>query len=406
MKKAIVMTGAAMIAALGVQAQDSGELEKMRAELLSQKKQMEMFQRQFDLMSNEQKKTAEDLKKITLVRPSSSNIKDLQIRGRIQGQFGYTLVDNDDGSRDHSTLEMRRVRLGMRGTLHDDFRAQVEANMVPGAGFSMRSAFIEWRKHKPAYIKMGYDKPVFGFEENTSSAEILTVERTLINNSLITGPMTGLSLAGTQGMFSYNAGVYTDRDNTNAAGEDNDRYLVNLSAGLKLDDMMDGAKLRFRADYLHSDDPGGRLGGTFDKDAMAISGHYAINGFDLRAEYMIGRREDGNDISGWYIMPSQYLTDNLQVVARIEMAESDRANGLRAPSRYMRRAVDQLPAGAPDRDADQKGDKYKAGYVGLNYYMAENKHKLMLGLEMAEMENTPKGDLTAMTVYTGWRMLF
>ncbi len=342
------------------------------------------------------------------VRPSTSaNLRDLQIRGRIQAQFGMTETDNDADSGSYSTFEIRRVRLGLRGTLFENVRAQLEANLVPGSDLSMRSAFLEWRKHQAAYIKLGYDKPRFSFEENTSSAEILTVERTAINNMLVPGPQNGLSLAGGIERLSYAAGLYTDRDNRNADRDDS--YLFNASVGLSLDDLFGSAKLRLRADYLASDDDGGKFGGKFD-DAMAVSLHYALNRFDLRTEYMTGDN-DGNSVNGFYVTPSVFITDNVQLVGRFEMAESDNARGIRAPGRYMQRA-DGLAIIEADEEVGiagfnpQHGDEYTAFYVGANYYLNSHNHKIMTGVEVAELKNTDAGTLSATTAYCAWRMLF
>lgn len=344
------------------------------------------------------------------VRPSTSgNLRDLQVRGRVQGQFGYTDTDNDEGGGSYSTFEIRRARIGLRGTLFDNVRAQLEANLVPGSDLSMRSAFLQWREHKPVYIKLGFDKPTFGFEENTSSAAILTIERSLISNALIPGAMNGLSLDGTLDFLSYSAGIYTDRANRNPDGSD--KYLYNASVGLKLDDLLDQVGLRLRADYLSSDDPGGSFGRKFD-DAMAASLHFAFEGFDLRTEYMSGDK-DGNTVSGWYITPSMFVTDKLQLVGRYEQGESDKARGLRAPGRYLQRA-DGLAVretlGPNDEVVSkvdpQRGDAYTAVYLGLNYYLNGNNHKLMTGVELAELDNTDAGTLSGTTVYGAWRMLF
>ncbi len=342
------------------------------------------------------------------VRPSTRhNLSDLQIRGRVQAQFGMTDADNDADAGTYSTFEIRRARIGLRGTLFENVRAQLEANLVPGSDLSMRSAFLEWREHKAAYIKLGYDKPRFSFEENTSSAEILTVERTAINNMLVPGAQNGLSLAGGIERLSYAVGVYTDRNNRNADGDNS--YLVNASAGLSLDELFASAKLRLRADYLASDDDGGNFGGKFD-DAMAVSLHYALNRFDLRTEYMTGDN-DGNSVNGFYVTPSVFVTDNVQLVGRFEMAESDKARGIRAPGRYMQRA-DGLGVVEADADAGiaginpQRGDEYTAFYVGANYYMNGNNHKIMTGVEVAELANTDAGTLSATTAYCAWRMLF
>lgn len=334
-----------------------------------------------------------------IVTSSSTNLSQLRIRGRIQTQFGYADVKNDNGSGKYSTFEMRRVRMGMQGQLLQNVRARVEANMVPGSGFSMRSAYVQWREHDFAHVKVGYDKPEFGFEENTSSASILTVERSLITNTVAPGPVTGLTVNGKPAkMFSYSAGIYTNRDNTNQANNDSGRYLFNLSGSIKLDDLLpDGNKLTARVDLLKNNDTGGNFG---YEDGFSISGHYQLNAFDLRAEYIQVSDFNNNDTKGWYVMPSFFFTDKFQGVVRYEQAKSDLGNGLRAASRYARRA--DLPGLA----ANDTGDKYDAIYFGGNYYLAGDAHKLMAGLEISKLKNTPLGDLKATTVFGAWRMLF
>ncbi len=343
------------------------------------------------------------------VRPAGRAVQNLAIRGRIQTQFGYVDAKNNEGSDQFSTFEVRRARIGLRGSLAHNVRAQLEANLVPGSSLSMRSAFLQWREHKPAYVKLGMDKPVYGFEENTSSASILTIERSLISNTLVPGTMNGLSLEGTLGMLSYGAGIYTDRDNPNQDGSDD--YLYNASVGLSLDDLLPGSKLALRADYISSDDDGGNFGASFE-DAMAFSVHFAHGDFDLRAEYMSGSN-NGDDTDGFYITPSMYFTDNLQAVVRFEQASSDKARGLRAPSRYVRRVGDLAVRETKDDSGDvisktdpQRGDDYQALYAGLNYYFAGDGHKVMFGVERSELKNTDAGKLEATSVMTAWRMLF
>ncbi len=329
------------------------------------------------------------------VEPAGTNFRDFRIRGRIQTQFGYTNVSNDEISEDYSTLELRRVRLGARGHLLQNVRAQLEANLLPN-GFSMRSAFLQWREHDAAHIKVGFDKPTFGFEEITSSASILTVERTLINNTVAPGAQLGVAIDGSQDRFSYGAGVYTDRANMNPAGEPA-RHLYNLSAGVNLGDLIgNGQDLDFRADFIASDDGGGNFGGAF-KNGISVSGHYVRGPFDLRTEFITVEDRAEDNTYGWYIMPSLYFTDKIQGVLRYEEAYSDDDFGLRAASRYARQA--------PGLDND-RGDTYRAIYAGANYYFAGDANKVMGGVELSQLDDTADGDLKATTVYGAWRVLF
>lgn len=330
-----------------------------------------------------------------VVRPSSSNIKDLQIRGRIQGQFGYSYAENDEGSDDYSTFEMRRVRLGMRGTLFQNVRAQIEANFIPNS-FSMRSAYLEWREHSWIYPKFGYDKPLFGHEENTSSASIITVERSNINNQMAPGPITGASFSGSYEIFQYGAGMYTGRANVNADGYD--RYLYNGSIGVTLDRWMpENHKLSFRVDGITNDDRGATFG---FETGIAASSQYSWRGFDLRVEFMQANPFDGGYIRGGYIMPSYKFTDKIQGVVRYERSTAD-DTFIRAPSRYAAR-TDVTPSNAEGR----LGTDFEAIYVGGNYYIRGDNLKVMAGVEYSELEGTSRGTLKSTTLYGAIRMLF
>lgn len=322
--------------------------------------------------------------------PAGSNFKDFRIRGRIQTQFGYVRAEDDTGSDDYSTLEMRRVRLGVQGTLLQNVRAQLEANLVPGSDFSMRSAFLQWREHEAAYVKVGYDRPAFGFERTTSSASIYTVERSNLTNTIISDDMLGLSVDGKIAPFTYGAGIYTNRDNTNPAG--NSRYLYNGSAGLNLDRLVpEGQKLAIRGDVILNDDAEGNFG---FEEGFSLSAHYGLGPFDLRAEYLHANAFDGDSTNGWYILPSYFVTDKFQLVGRYEWMESDAAAGIRSPSRYARRV------------ADLRGDEFRAFYAGANYYFKGDANKLMAGVELSELESELAGEQEAVTVYGAWRVLF
>lgn len=331
-----------------------------------------------------------------LVRPSSPNIKDLQIRGRIHGQFGYTHAENDDGSDDYSTLEMRRVRLGMRGTLFQNVRAQIEANFIPNS-FSMRSAYLEWREHDWIYPKMGFDKPTFGHEENTSSASILTVERSNINNQMVPGPTTGVSFSGTVDLLQYGAGIYTGRANVNPDGWD--RYLYNGTLGITLDRWMpEDHHLSFRLDGIANDDTGAIFG---FKHGVAASSQYNWEPFDLRVEYMQANPFDGGYVRGGYIMPAYKFTEKIQGVVRYERST---ANGtiINAPNRYARR-TEVTPS---DVAGTREGTDYEALYLGANYYVKGDNLKLMAGVEYAELDETSRGTLKSTTLYGAIRMLY
>jgi len=340
------------------------------------------------------------------VSPASKFVESLRVRGRVQTQFGYVDAENDEGSSDYSTLEVRRARIGIRGEFENKIRAEVEANVNPSEDVTVSSAYMQWREHKAATVLVGYVKPYTSIEENTSSASILTVERSLVNNTIAApNETTGLQVAGDLGTFFYAVGLHTDQNNTNTANEATE-YLFNVHGGIKLDGMVgEGSKLRIQGSFLSSDDEDGSL--AFE-EVTILGFHFVQGGFDLRAEYMIGDN-DGEETKGFYIMPSLMMTDKLQGVVRYEQSESDKSTGLRAASRYVRRAEDLGVRENKDTGSKfdpQRGDEHMAIYLGVNYYLQGDGNKLMFGVELAELDNTKAGTLESTSVFTAWRVLF
>jgi hypothetical protein len=324
--------------------------------------------------------------------PKSRNVEELRIRGRIQGQFAYA---DGSGAGNYSTFEMRRVRLGVEGRMYRDYEFNVEANMLPNQ-FSMRSAFLSWTRFEEANVTFGYDKPRFGLEENMSSAAILTVERSLINERVKPGERTGLRVHGTSGIFYYYGGVYNHTANGGANPAGMDDYLYNLSGEFNLDRFVEQlSRLRLRADWLGAESS--PAGYAFD-DAFAFSIYTGMGPAELRAEYFLAKDFNGNDTSGFYVMPSYFvLPGKFELVGRYEQSRSDVADGL-GHNRYANRVPGLLPAA---------GNRHNAYYFGANYYIKANDLKYMFGLEMAELEDTAAGTGSeAITASSAVRMQF
>jgi phosphate-selective porin OprO/OprP len=338
---------------------------------------------------------ASELKVSQTIIPDNKFLNKMEIRGRVHVQAAFVDAENDAESSDYSTMELRRARLGARASFPGNIRGHIEGNILPGEA-SLRSAYIQWREHKTAYFKVGYDKPVTSLEEDTSSSAILTVERSNLTNTLAApGETVGAIIEGKMAPLFYAVGVYNDEDAVrNTAGEQSE-YLFNARGGVELE-LSEGSTVIAQVTYLQSDDPNGNLGGDYE-DITIGSIHFESGPFDIRAEYMVGSNEDG-DTDGFYIQPSMMLSDKVEIVGRYESMSSDDAEGIRATSRYGRR-VDIA-------DGADRGDDFSAIYLGLNYYINGNGSKVMLGVEMNELDNTEAGAYDTTTVFTAWRTLF
>lgn len=334
----------------------------------------------------------------TVATPNRGTVSEIKIRGRIQGQFAYSDGSNRNvgAADDYKSFEMRRVRLGVQGRLYQDFAFVVEANVLEPTT-SLDSATLTYRAIPEANVTFGKTKPQFGHEENTSSASILTMERSRLTGILNGGKPIGLRVHGAMDMFSYYVGVYNGAgQNTGRMSGANESFITNLSLGLNLDEMIDG-RLRFRVDYLGSNKPVSYYGFN---DAFAFSGHFASGEFDLRSEYMYGKRHNDSKIRGFYVMPSFYFVPKTaQVVLRYEQIRGDDGVSL-GHNRY---AAD-VPG------IYRNGNRYNAIYLGVNYYIAGDNLKLMAGIERAENKNKSAGNNDergrTTTFITGIRMQY
>lgn len=345
--------------------------------------------------------SAEEAKelKIAEVVPDNSDAKKLEVTGRLHFQFGYVDQENDVNSGDWSTFEVRRARIGVKGKLGNDISAGVEANVKPG-DVSISAATMTWGPSDAFELTAGFDKPMVSLEENTSSASILTVERSNVNNNIAAGyDSTGVWASGEVAPFFYHVGVYNgeDLDSSRNTSNEEAEYAFNARGGIALD-LSEGSTVKAMVSYLQSDDPNGAMS---YEDITVASLHFKAGMFDLRTEYFMGS-DEGEDTTGFYVMPSVKLSKQLEAVARFEMAESDKATGIRAQSRYARRTdvvvIDE------DTTAD-RGDEFSAIYLGMNYYF-QKYNKVMFGVEFSELDNTVAGKLDSTSVFGAYRIRF
>ncbi len=341
-----------------------------------------------------------DGEQIIQVVPNRVTVSELKLRGRIQSQFANSFGSNSnliEEAGEYSSFEMRRARLGVQGKLYGNWDFMLEANVL--SSVNLDAATLTYSALPIANITFGKAKPRFGHEQNTSSASILTFERTLLDGLLNGGKPLGLRVHGSSGAFSYYLGVYNGESvNTSRMGSELDTYLYNASAGLDVASLTGmserGITARFRADMLYRGD---QDGGYYPyEDSYALSAHFGYDVIDLRTEYMTGNRIDDNRVEGFYLMPSWYVVPGrLQLVARYERVSAD--NGLAlGQNRYADRVPQLYGAGS----------RYSAVYGGVNYRIYGDNLKLMAGLEIAENNGDESAIGRVTTLFTGFRMQF
>lgn len=356
------------------------------------------------------------------VTPKSKYVEELKLRGRLQWQYGYAWGHGRPGGShgSYSTFETRRARIGVEGKLANDFKFMLELNAGGSTAVGINEYYIQYTAYDFARPLVGRVKPRFGYEENTSSAKILTVERSRITNLFATSYITGAVLEGEYNVFNYSMGIFNATNggsggtDVNPVGFNNQDYLYNASVGLDFSELV-GTPLEFRADYM-----------TFTTNPLVVSPNplnlqqnidvsmrVGFGPFDLRTEWYYGFNSNATGISGlknpnegdseyvWAITvePSIFIIpDKLQLVSRFEYGSSG-YRVIRTTTRYENR----LPgAGTP-------GTEYWAVYGGLQYFINGDDLKLMAGYYYSQQNDgiaNGLGDRSANTLYTAVRMQF
>ena len=118
---------------------------------------------------------------------SANGRNSIQLTGRMH--LDYRAVDGyEDGlgiDRDTQSLadqfELRRARIGIKGTLAKDFKYEVVGNL-PGTA-TIDVAYLDFAKYDAVQLRVGKFKQPFNLEELTSSNNIALMERSYVNQT-------------------------------------------------------------------------------------------------------------------------------------------------------------------------------------------------------------------------------
>ena len=256
-------------------------------------------------------------------------------------------------------------------------------------------------------ISAGKTKVKFSREQEISSKEILTIERSLLSNTLFPGELTGIwaNGKGIADHWLYEVGVYGNdrqREFTDLSGDNRGTlFLAKIGYDYAEQSGLDTAvaSVHFmnnsEPNYKEPTPPDYTTGTSPNfKTSWAFTNDITQGRFGLTTEAMLASGDGSqSDVMGLTLIPSYYIGEGLQLVGRLQVATSEDPDDLRVPSRYER-----LVAGD-----DEKGNTYASAYVGLNYYIYGHKLKLMNGLEYSHMGG---GDYDGYTFMSGLRFSF
>lgn len=317
-------------------------------------------------------------------------LQELWLLGRYHGQYHWSDgASNDDGWED------RRFRIGAQAKLLR--KLTLHAQMVSGSDFEpfyggFTELWASWQFSEALNLTLGQQKHRFTLDRNVSSRYLNYMERSLMTNQFGLDYTPAVTLSGKIDGFSYYTGLFS-----NATGTDMGEAFTDLDSGWSyiatgIFDLgkpfgMDTAHVHLS--YIHSEaNENASHMNRFD-DGVAAALSLTKGSASLVTEVTGGIGGANGSAWGLNLQPGVFLTDNLQLVGRYQLAGSESDDGLKAQRRYERNV------------GLATGDLYQAGYMGLNYYVAKHRIKLMTGVEYSTL-----GGQDQWTAWTGVRIFW
>lgn len=128
---------------------------------------------------------------------------------------------DDDASDRSSNANLRRARMGFKGNLGEDLKYKTQIDFAE-EGVALKDVSLTYTGFDGADIKVGHHKPSFGFENNTSSNYIMTMERSTATNAFTRSEMIGANLLGGGENWSWGVGVFNEDGGNSDTGDDED----------------------------------------------------------------------------------------------------------------------------------------------------------------------------------------
>ncbi|MEO5712065.1 MAG: porin [Luteolibacter sp.] len=374
-------------------------------------------------------------------------LQEFSLQGRLQVQYAdgqsanghFDIEDYKDAGKNGvwgDKFEARRAYLGFKSKWFQNWKleGQIDVNTTAPVGKSddydfyqdIYDLYLTYAPSDELNVSIGKQEVKLTREQEISSKDIVTFERSLVTNMLHPGNLTGIwaSGKGIQEHWLYEAGVYANDQNpefTNFGG--GALFLGKIGYDYSAEAKLDSAVVSFR--YMHNTDAGYQESGSnltypYGKspaftDSFVLSNDIAQGRFGLTTDLIFGLGFDGNadqagasvpvdqsNVLALNIIPSYFIADGIQLVGRLQIASSTDADGLALGSRYEGVSPETDPL-TGKRTSDAKGNTYTSVYLGVNYYIYGNKLKLMNGFEYS---NLGGGDYEGTTFLTGLRMSF
>ena len=318
-------------------------------------------------------------------------LQEFWLLGRYHGQY----YDADGSTGEQTRWEDRRFRYGFQARMLD--RLTLHAQAISGADFDtdyngFTELWLRWQFAEAWLLTIGQQKHRVTHDRNISSRYMNTIERSQFTNMMALDYTPAITLSGENGPLNYYTGVFSNGTGTNmvkAFSELNSGWSYLAAITYDLGNFLGAEHAEFYGSIVHSDANSRATNFTRFDDAVSGALILTKGSASLITELTHGMGGDAGRATGLSIQPGFYLTDQLQIVARYQIATAQQENGLIPQFRY------EQPLGMP------RGDFYQACYLGFSYYIAAHRMKMIGGIEYANMNGEH-----LVTAAIGFRLFF
>ncbi len=332
--------------------------------------------------------------------PTATADDNWRLTGRYHGQHYW--VDADDEGSDNG-WEHRRFRVGGEGPVAPGLRLVGDVDLDTGRDTpfvdKLNTGYLDWRPAPGWTVTAGkLRRNPLTREDGIGTNELVTMERALLTSRRFVLNHGGIAVTRRTGPWTLSGVVLSAR-------EEDDFGLPTLGGGFAF---IGNVARRFgdselRIDVLHNE--GGADANVVApyRDVISVNGRFVRGSVTVLADLIGARSRRGGpgDIGGAVVSVEWRARPGLHFVARAELTQSGRNDGIRLPARYERQ-VNALVA--------ERGDDYRALYAGVRYDVAQRwtdatGFALLAGLQQSRLER-PGGALDAVTATVGLRLYF
>lgn len=350
-------------------------------------------------------------------------IQDFRVKFRAQYQYGYVDpaggADREKGGREHgrnTNSEWRRFRIAAQAKVLNRFTLVSNWNIGGLEGrdefkngkwnqtrtsSSVDELYISGKIAKPVSFTLGKHKPAFMGEYRTSSAKIVTIERSLLVNQLKSEKNYGISFknADKKATWGWEAGLWVNgaRDNQWAepAFDSDTGYM--FGGGISY---ATGDNSRLYLDYMHSFADWSDVNrtdlsyeGCGARDIVALTWEAKQDKLSFTAEAIAAfnlNSEQAENAYGIVLMPTYRISPHFEGVFRYQLAAG--SNAIAGDGHFYTK----------NSTYNGAADLVQGLYFGMNYYVCPKNPdgmKLMLGAEYLNSHGT---DAAGNKGFTGW----